>query len=235
MQLTKENLGWPTEPPFYIPDEALRAFPRGARSGASEAEAAWNATLRRLRARHFPSWPRNWSRLMRGELPAGWDADIPVFPADAKGMATRVAVGQGAERHRAAAARADRRLGRPEPFDQHRPAGPGRLRSPGLRAADAQGAVGGDWSYAGRNLHFGVREHAMGAIMNGMAAHGGIIPFGATFLDLLRLHAPGDPPGGADGAARDLRLHPRQHRRWARTARPTSRSSSWPACARSPA
>ena len=81
------------------------------------------------------------------------------------------------------AAGADRRLGRPGPVDQHGAEGPGRFQSAARRQAKTtQGADGGGWSYAGRNMHFGVREHAMGAIVNGLAAHGGFIPYGATFL-----------------------------------------------------
>ena len=86
-----------------------------------------------------------------GELPDGWDADIPSFPADAKGIATREASGKVAERHRADAALADRRLGRPRALDQDH-AGVRRRR----RASSPD-------DYGGRNLHFGIREHAMGA------------------------------------------------------------------------
>ena len=140
-------------------------------------------TAGRLLPRHSPSWRRSCERRLRGELPAGWDADIPVFPADAKGMATRVASGKVHERDRAETARADRRLGRPRSVHPHRAERAGRFQARRWRpATDLQGSDGGGWSYAGRNLHFGVREHAMGAIVNGLAAHGGFIPYGATFL-----------------------------------------------------
>ena len=90
------------------------------------------------------------------------------------------------------------------------------------------GAVGGEWSYAGRNVAFGVREHAMGAAVNGMAAHGGVLPFSATFLHLLRLHEARHPAGRAEPAEGGLRVHARQRRRGrgrphARTGRATRR------------
>src|SRR5258706_3430 len=92
VRLTKEPLGWPSEPPFLIPDAALahmrEAIPRGARH-----EAAWNARMQAY-AQAFPELAEELERRLRGELPAGWDADIPVFPADAKGMATRAASGK---------------------------------------------------------------------------------------------------------------------------------------------
>ena len=93
VRLTKENLGWPTEPPFLIPDAALahfrEALERGAQRRGGRGTSAWRPTRR-----PFPIWPQELQRSLRGELPAGWDADIPVFPADAKGMATRVASGK---------------------------------------------------------------------------------------------------------------------------------------------
>ena len=89
---TKRNLGWPTEPDFLIPEEALaffrEALPRGARD-----EAAWNERMKAY-AQAYPDLAQELRRSLRGELPPGWDADIPVFAADAKGMATRVASGK---------------------------------------------------------------------------------------------------------------------------------------------
>ena len=106
-----------------------------------------------------------------------------MFAPDAKGMATREASGKVMNAIRAAAARADRRLGRSRSVDVHGAEGTRRLQSAARRRQDdTQGSAGGGWSYAGRNIHFGVREHAMGAIVNGLAAHGGFIPYGATFL-----------------------------------------------------
>jgi len=119
---------------------------------------------------------------MRGELPAGWDAGIPDFPADAKGMATRVASGKVLN---AVAPKLPALIGgsadlNPSTHTVFQKMGD--FESPRKDFAGSQGAAGGGFSYAGRNVHFGVREHAMGAACNGMAAHGGIVPFASTFL-----------------------------------------------------
>jgi transketolase len=180
VRLTKENLGWPTEPPFYIPEAVrehfLQAIERGER-----AEAEWNGKFPAY-AQAFPELAQELQQLMRGELPAGWDADIPRFETDAKGMATRVASGKIMN---AIAPHLPALIGGSADLD---PSTYTALRELGdfepssAAACDKQGSDGGGWSYAGRNLHFGVREHAMGSIMNGLAAHGGTVPFGATFL-----------------------------------------------------
>ena len=115
-------------------------------------------------------------------MPKGWDADIPVFPADAKGMATRVASGKVMN---AIAPRLPALIGGSADLDPSTHTvlkGLGDFEPSDADAPDKQGSGGGGWSYAGRNLHFGVREHGMGAILNGLAAHGGTLPFGATFL-----------------------------------------------------
>jgi transketolase len=180
VRLTKERLGWPTEPAFLIPDAALthmrKALARGERD-----EAAWNARMQ-IYAQAFPDLADELGRRLRGELPAGWDADIPVFPADAKGLATRAASGQVMN---AFAAKLPELTGGSADLDPSTKTvlkGLGDFNPPLISGEDAQGSDGGGWSYAGRNLHFGVREHAMGAIVNGLAAHGGFIPYGATFL-----------------------------------------------------
>jgi transketolase len=180
VKLTKEALGWPAEPPFYIPDRALRHF-REALGRGEQAEAAWNARLAAY-AQEYPELARELRQVMRGELPEGWDADIPNFPADAKGMATRVASGKVMS---ALAPRLPTLVGGSadlDPSTHTMLADKGDFESPARLADDRQGSAGGGWNYAGRNLHFGVREHGMGAILNGLAAHGGMLPFGATFL-----------------------------------------------------
>jgi transketolase len=165
VRATKENLGWPVEPPFYVPQEVRAHFRAGAGRGA-QAEAQWNERLAAYAAA-FPEAAREFRQAMQGELPAGWDAEIPVFPADAKGMATRAA---GGKVMNAIAPRLPALVG-----------GSADLDPSTLTALAGQGDFqpGG---FAARNLHFGVREHAMGAILNGLAAHGGTLPFGATFL-----------------------------------------------------
>jgi transketolase len=180
VQLTKQSLDWPLEPAFYIPDSALAHFRKAVERG-KQAEAEWN---RRLAAYEdaYPDLARDLEQTIRSELPGGWDAEIPQFPADAKGMATRVASGKIMN---AIAPRLPALLGGSadlNPSTHTALKGLGDFQNPGRASGDRQGEAGGGWDYAGRNLQFGVREHGMGAILNGMATHGAIIPFGATFL-----------------------------------------------------
>jgi transketolase len=180
VRATKENLGWPTQPPFCIPQQAREHFRLALERGA-RAEAQWNARFAAY-AKAFPEPARELQRALRDELPAGWDADIPVFPADAKGIATRVA---GGKVMNAIARRVPALIGGSadlDPSTHTALGGLGDFEPPRIGVADRQGSDGGGWGYGGRNLHFGVREHGMGAILNGLAAHGGSIPFGATFL-----------------------------------------------------
>ena len=180
VRLTKRNLGWPVEPAFFIPDQTLACFRQAVARGA-QAEAAWNGRFSAY-AQAFPDLARELEQIRGGGLPAGWDADIPVFPPDAKGMATRVASGKVMN---AIASRVPALTGGSadlDPSTHTALAGTGDFEPPGASARDRQGSQGGGWSPAGRNVHFGVREHGMGAILNGLAAHGGTLPFGATFL-----------------------------------------------------
>ena len=180
VRLTKQHLGWPTEPLFYVPDAAREHFRQALVRGA-QAQAKWNAAFSSY-TETFPALARELQQRFRGQLPEGWDADIPDFPADPKGMATRVASGKVMN---AIAPRLPALIGGSADLDPSTHTalkGMGDFEPSGIDAPDQQGSQGGGWTYAGRNLHFGVREHGMGAIMNGLAAHGGTIPFGATFL-----------------------------------------------------
>lgn len=180
VRLTKQNLGWPIEPPFLIPDRAADHFREAIGRGKS-AEAEWQDKFLAY-GRAFPDLARSFQQVMSGELPDGWDQDIPVFPADAKGMATRVASGKVMN---AVAPRLPALIGGSadlNPSTYTALSAMGDFEPAGATVHDKQGAVDGVWSYAGRNLYFGVREHGMGAILNGLAAHGGAVPFGATFL-----------------------------------------------------
>ncbi|TMH08389.1 MAG: transketolase [Betaproteobacteria bacterium] len=180
VRLTKQNLHWPTEPPFLIPEDALAHFREAVSRGAHD-EAASNDRMTAY-TKAFPELAQELRRTLRGELPSGWDADIPVFPADAKGMATRVASGKVMN---AIAPRVPALTGGSADLDPSTHTalkGLGDFDPAVGKDIDTQGSAGGGWSYAGRNLHFGVREHAMGAIVNGMAAHGGTVPYGSTFL-----------------------------------------------------
>jgi transketolase len=180
VKLTKQNLGWPVEPLFLIPPEALAHF-REALPRGRDAESEWRDRFSRY-ATMYPDLAREFEERMRGGLPAGWDADIPVFPADPKGMMTRVASGKVMN---AIAPRLPSLMGGSADLDPSTHTalkGAGDFESSDRASGDTQGSTGGGWSYAGCNLHFGIREHGMGATLNGMAVHGGIIPYGATFL-----------------------------------------------------
>ncbi|HKC51225.1 MAG TPA: transketolase [Myxococcota bacterium] len=180
VRLTKQNLGWPTEPPFLIPEPALAHFREAVDRGARD-EAAWSERMAAY-AQAFPDLAQELHRSLLGELPPGWDADIPVFPTDAKGMATRTA---GGKVMNAIAPRLAALTGGSadlDPSTRTALVGFGDFNSPAVDALKPEGSDKAGSSYSGRNIHFGVREHAMGAIANGMAAHGGTIPYGATFL-----------------------------------------------------
>ncbi|OOG57924.1 transketolase [Rhodanobacter sp. C03] len=177
---TKQNLGWPLEPDFLEPEPALAHFREALDQGA-KAEAEWNGRLDAY-AKAFPDLAKELQGRLRGELPAGWDADIPVFPADAKGLATRVASGKVMN---ALAPKLPALFGGSADLDSSTHTnlkGFGDFNPAATPGQDTQGSDSAGWSYAGRNLHFGVREHAMGAITNGLAAHGGFLPYGSTFL-----------------------------------------------------
>jgi transketolase len=177
---TKEKLHWPTELPFLVPEPALAHFREALDLGAKR-EAGWNDRLLAY-TNAFPELASELKSSLRGELPAGWNADIPVFPTDARGIATREASG---EIMNAIAPRLPALTGGSADLDPSTKTalkGFGDFNPTVASGEDTQGSEGGGWNYAGRNLHFGVREHAMGAIANGLAAHGGVIPYGATFL-----------------------------------------------------
>ncbi len=177
---TKQNLGWPVEPPFLVPDAALKKMHEALDRGASE-EKKWDERMAAY-TQAFPELAAELKRSLQGELSPGWDADIPVFPADAKGMATRDA---GGKVMNAIAPKLPTLTGGSADLDPSTKTalkGLGDFNPQPTPGEDEQGSDGGGWSYAGRNLHFGVREHAMGSIANGLAAHGGFSPFGSTFL-----------------------------------------------------
>ncbi|MEO7117060.1 MAG: transketolase [Caldimonas sp.] len=177
---TKEKLGWPVEPPFLVPAPALDRF-REALGRGETAENDWNGRMTAY-AQAFPQLARELQARLRDELPEGWDADVPVFAADAKGIATRVAGGKVLN---AIAPKLPALSGGSadlDPSTHTAMKGQGDFNPPLAAGEDSEGSDGGGWSHAGRNIHFGVREHAMGAIVNGLAAHGGFIPYGSTFL-----------------------------------------------------
>jgi len=180
VKLTKQALGWPLDPPFHIPENALAHF-RLALENGKQAEAVWDVRFSDY-TKAFPELAKKFQQAMAGELPDGWDINIPIFPADPKGMATRVASGKVLN---AIARKLPWLIGGSadlDPSTRTALEAMGDFENPRDEAGNLQGSAGGGWSYAGRNLHFGVREHAMGSITNGLVVHGGIIPFAATFL-----------------------------------------------------
>lgn len=165
IRLTKKNLGWPLEPLFFIPDEALKYFRQAVEKG-KDAEEQWQAKFSAYKAA-YPKLANEWHLWMNRMLPKNWDKDVPFFPADPKGMATRVASGTTLN---AIAEHVHNLLGGSADLG---PSNKTLIKG----EEDFQADI-----YQGRNLHFGVREHGMASIMNGMALHGGVIPYGSTFM-----------------------------------------------------
>jgi transketolase len=163
-----------------VPKQARERFCEAIEHGKT-IESEWRKRFS-LYSQAYPDLAKIFQEVVRGELPDGWDEDIPVFPANAKGLATRVAAGKVMN---AVAPRLPALIGGSadlNPSTHTALSGLGNFEAVGMNAGDRQGATEGIWSYGGRNMYFGVREHGMGAILNGLAAHGGTLPFGATFL-----------------------------------------------------
>ncbi|HEX9117517.1 MAG TPA: transketolase C-terminal domain-containing protein, partial [Anaerolineae bacterium] len=168
----KEKVGWPKEPRFYIPDEALAYFRQAVAHGA-ELEKAWQQKFEAY-CGAYPELGTELERRLTGKLPDGWADGLIDFPADPKGIATRSASGKVIN---ALAARLPDLVG-----------GSADL-APSTNTWMTDSPAFDDDCHEGRNFHFGVREHGMGAVVNGMAYHGGVVPFGATFMvfsDYLR-------------------------------------------------
>jgi transketolase len=164
VRLTKEAYGWDPDKTFFIPDAALATFREAVPEGERLA-AAWDARLDDYAAAD-PERAAELRRRIAGELPASWDADLPVYPDGSEGLATRN-VSQACLQ-----ALKDRL---PELFG-----GAADLSESNL--TDLKGEQDLSADVAGRNIRFGVREHAMGGIANGIAYHGGLLPYVATFL-----------------------------------------------------
>ena len=184
VRLTKRALEWPDDRSFYVPEDVLREF-RTAIDRGAELDAAWRHRLDEYRMAH-PGLADQFAHAMAGELPAGWEARLPVFTAGDADMATRDA---GAAVINALVGIVANLVGGSADLDPSTRTimkGFGDFESPLMTQSGqkipTQGTAGGVWGYAGRNIHFGLREHAMAAIMTGMALHDGLLPFGATFL-----------------------------------------------------
>jgi len=164
VKLSKENLGIPLEPKFYIPDEVLAHFRKAVERG-EQAETEWRERLNSYR-QAFPDLAAEWDLYVRGELPEGWKSKLPMFNPSDGPMATRKASGAV--------------------LNAISPSLPTLLGGSADLAPSTNTMVKSETAfekgnYGGRNFHFGVREHAMGSALNGMAASG-LIPYGATFM-----------------------------------------------------
>jgi transketolase len=162
---SKEAQNWPVEPHFYIPADVLEHYRTVKKSGIAY-EKDWQTRFVEYQ-KQFPEKAAELKRRIEGKLPANWDAVLPEFPADAKGMATRISSGKIIN---AMAKSLPEMMG-----------GSADL-TPSTKTWIDQSSAFSAENRLGANLHFGVREHGMGSILNGMAVHKGVIPFGATFL-----------------------------------------------------
>ncbi len=161
----KRNLGWPLEPRFLVPDDVRAHFLEPGRRG-SGLRAAWDA-MREGYAQAEPDLAAQLERTLAGRLPDGLEAQLPVFPPDSKGMATRISFGKSLN---ALAPAIPELIG-------------GSADLTGSNKTDVKGeAAFSAQDRRARYLHFGVREHAMGGALNGLALYGGLIPYGGTFL-----------------------------------------------------
>lgn len=180
LQGAKDTCAWPTEEPFYVSDDVCKYF-RKAVSRGRRSEKLWLSTLLAYRQRDA-LLAAQLERTLAGLLPADWEATLAEFPAGSKDVATRKASEIVIQ---AIAAKVPELAGgsadlNPSTFTWLK--GLGDFQSEALSSEGLHGMVGGAWDYSGRNIHFGVREHAMGAIAVGLALHGGVIPYTATFL-----------------------------------------------------
>ncbi len=162
---TKKNLGWPLEPQFHIPDEALNRFREALETG-KQRHGEWRNRFEAYE-KAYPELAKEWNQWLSTELPQAWDKDLRDFPADQKGMASRVASGKV--------------------LNAIAPNLPNLIGGSADLAPSNKTVINDEdffqkGSHQGRNFHFGVREHAMGAILSGIALHGGLIPYGGTFL-----------------------------------------------------
>ena len=161
---TKRHLGWPEDKEFLVPEEALAHFRRAMERGAQQ-ESEWKDLIAKYQEKHA-DLGKLWTQTVSGELPDEWEKHLPDF-ADAEAMATRVASGKVINA-----------------LAPHMPMLIGGSADLGV-SNNTDIKDGGDFeagSYDGRIIHFGVREHAMGATLTGMSLNGGLIPYGGTFM-----------------------------------------------------
>jgi transketolase len=180
IHLTKNKLGWPEKPPFYVPSQAIELF-RKALDVGHQSQLRWDSLMSDYR-KLFPDQAKEFQKVLKNEIHSGWDNTLPVFPPDVHGVKTRVACGKALNASVVALPQLMGGTGDLDPSTYSALKNQGDFESIETLKTDHQGSSGGVWSYAGRNIHYGVREHAMGAVSNGLALHNGIRPFASTFL-----------------------------------------------------
>jgi transketolase len=165
IRLTKERYGWPSDAHFLVPDEVRQHYDRTVGARGRQLHAEWKAQFEAY-SREYPELAQRWQTMVARGLPAGWDQELPTFPADSKGVATR----NSSSKVLNAVAKAV----------------PWLMGGSADLAPSTKTLISGEGSfeagtYRGRNLHFGIREHAMAAALNGMALSD-LRPYGSTFL-----------------------------------------------------
>lgn len=176
----KKALSWGSTEKFYLPEDATKFFREVGEKGA-KTQSEWQARFEAYKSA-FPDEAAVFQTAVNGKLPDNATADLPKWKPEDKPIATRAAGGQVMN---ALSKKIPNLIGGSadlNPSTSTALKGEGDFQPPEYGGPSAQGAVGGVWGYAGRNMAFGVREHAMGAAVNGMAAHGAVLPFSATFL-----------------------------------------------------
>jgi len=166
IRLTKEFYGWPVDAKFLVPPEVTAHFAANVGAKGAKAHAAWQANFDKY-AKQFPELAAEWKKMEAHELPDGWEASVPTFPADAKGLATRVSSGKVLN---AVAAKIPWLIG-----------GSGDLAPSTMTLLEFEGAGVFSPTGSGRNMHWGIREHGMAAAVNGMALSN-LRAYGSTFL-----------------------------------------------------
>ena len=180
LQASKKALGWGSMDKFYLPEDSVKFFRSIGAKGVG-IQADWQKRFDAYQAA-FPAEAAEYKAIQEGKIPDDYTADLPKWKTEDKPIATRAAGGQVMN---ALAKHLPNMVGGSadlNPSTNTALKGLGDFQPAEYGGPSAAGAVGGVWGYAGHNVAFGVREHAMGAAVNGMAAHGGLLPFSATFM-----------------------------------------------------
>ena len=180
LKKTKEAMCWLADTPFYVSADVYQYF-RKALSRGKKSEKQWQESFNSYKQKDAAR-AAEFERLIKGDLPDDWESAFTEFPNGSKDVATRKA---GEIVMQSIAAKVPELMGgsadlNPSTFTWLK--GLGDFQSPQFSKEGLHGMVGGQWDYTGRNIHYGVREHTMGSIAVGMALHGGVIPYTATFL-----------------------------------------------------